>query len=226
MSDLFDVPVRGAYHLVCWLDSVSRPFLGQSATACAIVLCTVCVRLLLLPLSRAAVRGERARAAMMPRLTELQRRHAGDPGRLRRELADLQRDTGTTVFAGCLPMLAQLPFFWVLYRLFSMSLVAGQPNSLLAGNLFGLTLGTHWPVLTASPVFFALAAALAVVAWFSSRWQARHTPVDAPGGRWLRLLPYASVLTAAIIPPATGLYLLTTTTWTVIERALLRRDPT
>jgi YidC/Oxa1 family membrane protein insertase len=39
-------------------------------------------------------------------------------------------------------------------------------------------------------------------------------------------LSFASVLFAAVLPLAAGLYLLTTTAWTVAERALLLRPVT
>jgi YidC/Oxa1 family membrane protein insertase len=55
------------------------------------------------------------------------------------------------------------------------------------------------------------------VAWWSARRLA--TPIAL-----LRLLPYGTVIVAAFVPPAAGLYLLTSTTWTVVERAMLRRD--
>jgi len=38
-----------------------------------------------------------------------------------------------------------------------------------------------------------------------------------------RLFPYGTLLVAAVMPLAAGLYLLTTTAWTVLERAILRR---
>jgi YidC/Oxa1 family membrane protein insertase len=37
------------------------------------------------------------------------------------------------------------------------------------------------------------------------------------------LLPYTTLVIAAFVPLAAGLYLLTTSTWTVAERTLLRR---
>jgi YidC/Oxa1 family membrane protein insertase len=50
---------------------------------------------------------------------------------------------------------------------------------------------------------------------------------SAPGGRAVSLMtwvvPFASVVTAAIVPLAAGLYLLTTTAWTLAERTVLRR---
>jgi YidC/Oxa1 family membrane protein insertase len=222
---LLDAPVDGAYHLVSALVALIEPVAGSLAVAAAIVLFTVAIRLLLHPLSRAAVRGERGRADLMPRIAELRAKHPDDPERLRAEVARLQAESGSSLFAGCLPMLAQLPVFWLMYKLFTTATVAGAPNALLAGSLFGAPLGTAWPLVTATPVFGVLAVLLALVAWFTVRWQARRTAglPAAPGAALLRLLPFGTVATAAVLPLAAGLYLLTTTTWTVLERALLYR---
>ncbi|MDX6250330.1 MAG: YidC/Oxa1 family rane protein insertase [Kribbellaceae bacterium] len=190
----------------------------------AIVLCTVAVRLVLLPLSVAAARGEKSRTALLPQLKEITERHRDDPERVRREVAALQAESGS-VFAGCLPMLAQLPFFWVMYSLFSTAVVAGQSNQLLTGTLFGAPLGLHWPLFASTPAYLALAVLLAVVAYVSARRQARlvEQPSTALSARLIRLMPYGTLVTAAFIPLAAGLYLLTTTTWTVVERAILHR---
>lgn len=223
---LLDAPVEGAYHLVSALVSLIEPLAGQFAVAAAIVLFTVAIRLVLHPLSRAAVRGERSRSTLLPRIAELREKHPDDPERLRAEIAKLQAESGSSLFAGCLPMLAQLPVFWLMYKLFTTATVAGAPNALLAGNLFGAPIGSAWPVLTATPVFAALAVLLALVAWFTVRWQARRAAgtTPAPGAVLLRLLPFGTIATAAVVPLAAGLYLLTTTTWTVLERALLYRS--
>lgn len=223
---VFDAPVDGAYHLVSAIVSVIEPAAGQFAVAAAIVLFTVAIRLLLHPLSRAAVRGERSRSVLLPRIAELRTKYKDDPDRLRAEVTKVQAESGSSLFAGCLPMLAQLPVFWLMYKLFTTATVAGAPNALLAGSLFGAPLGSAWPLVSATPVFGVLAVLLALVAWFTVRWQARRTEGTpaAPGAALIRLLPFGTVATAAVLPLAAGLYLLTTTTWTVLERALLYRS--
>ncbi|HEY0473549.1 MAG TPA: membrane protein insertase YidC [Kribbella sp.] len=224
MPAFLDVPLSGAYHLVNWLALTIQPVTGPYAAAVAIVLCTVAVRLGLLPLGVAAARGEKSRTALLPQLKEITERHREDPDRVRREVAALQAESGS-LFAGFLPMLAQLPFFWVMYRLFSTAVVAGQSNQLLTGTLFGAPLGLHWPLVTSTPAYLGLAVLLAVVAYFSARRQARlvEQPSNALSARLIRLLPYGTLVTAAFIPLAAGVYLLTTTTWTVVERAVLHR---
>jgi YidC/Oxa1 family membrane protein insertase len=56
---------------------------------------------------------------------------------------------------------------------------------------------------------------------------ASATPGSVPGGRAVSfvtwIVPFASLVTAAIVPLAAGLYLLTTTAWTLAERTVLRR---
>ncbi|QNE17365.1 YidC/Oxa1 family membrane protein insertase [Kribbella qitaiheensis] len=224
MPSFLDVPVSGAYHLVHWIAQTFEPLTGPYSAALAIVLCTVAVRLALLPLSVRAARGAKSRTALLPQLKELSDKHKNNPERLNREVAALQAESGS-LFAGCLPLLAQLPFFWVLYSLFSTAVVAGQPNQLLTGTLFGAPLGLHWPLLTSTPVYLGLAVLLAVVAYCSAHWQSRKAENQPDGlvGQLTRVLPYGTLVTAAFIPLAAGLYLLTTTTWAVAERAILQR---
>ena len=79
-----------------------------------------------------------------PQVRELQQRHSGHPDKLQRALAALREREGTGIFAGCLPLLLQLPFFSVMYRLFLSPAVAGRPNGLLGHTLLGAPLGGHW----------------------------------------------------------------------------------
>ena len=137
------------------------------------------------------------------------------------------------MLAGCLPLLLQLPFFSVMYRLFLSKTVGGQPNLLLARNLLTTPLGSHW--LTGAGllsihglVFLGLFAVLAVVAFLTAR-AAGATGGNAPAGQPAmlgaigRILPYTTLIIAAFVPLAAVLYLVTTTSWTAAERAVLRR---
>nr|WP_202892276.1 membrane protein insertase YidC [Kribbella shirazensis] len=220
-----EAPVTGAYHLLKSLVATLEPFAGAYVAVVAIVVCTLAVRLLLVPLSVRAHRGLTARAELMPQLKQLTDKHRDNPERLQREIAKLQAESGTSLFAGFLPTLAQLPIFWLMYTLFSRAMVAGESNQLISGSLLGAPLGSHWPVLTGTPAYLVMAVLLAVVAWFSARLQLRQLDASATvlSRRIARLLPFSTLLTAAFVPLAAGLYLLTTTTWTVVERTILQR---
>ena len=193
-STVFGLPVNLAYHLVCWIVAILTPLLGGLAVAAAIIAFTVAIRLALLPLSyfavRGSVRGERARARLQPRIAELQRRHRGNPQRLQEELGALYRAEGSGMFGGCLPLLLQVPFFSVLYRLFGDHSVGGAPNTLLTHSLLAAPLGSHWlagagPLSAQGAVFaglFVLLAAVAVLAVRATRRAAlapRPVPADS-----------------------------------------------
>ena len=242
MSVLFGIPVDLAYHLVCWLAAILAPLPGGLAAAAAIVAFTVLVRLVLLPLSYYAFRGERARARLQPRVQELQRRYAKHPERLQRELSALYRAEDTSMFAGCLPLLLQIPFFSLMYRLFLSHSVAGGPNTLLAHRLLAAPLGSQWltgagPLSAHGAVFAVLFALLAMVSVLAARAARQAAPkgattpeqagqipaADRAVGLLTRLVPFGSLVMAAIVPLAAGLYLLTTAAWTLAERAVLRR---
>jgi YidC/Oxa1 family membrane protein insertase len=212
MFGFLDVPVEGAYHLIHVLT-------GPLSTALAIVVFTLGVRLLLHPLARSAARGERARTALLPEIQALREKHGRDREKLAAEMTKLQQESGTSLFVGCLPMLLQLPFFTVMYRLFTTATIGGEPNSLLGATLLGTPLGAHG--LAGGPLVFVIAAGLAVVAWISVRLQ--PATAEVAGGKLLRLLPYGTVLATLVVPQAAGIYLLTTTAWSAAERALLRR---
>jgi YidC/Oxa1 family membrane protein insertase len=246
MLSLFGVPVDAAYHVVSAFAAGLAPVAGGLATAAAIVAFTMAVRLLLLPLSYRATRGMASQARLLPQVQALQKRHAGQPDRLQREVAALYRREGTGQLAGCLPALLQLPFFSVMYQLFRSGTIGGRPNGLLAHRLLDAALGSHWlsgpgPLSAQGAVFlglFALLAVVACVALLVARaarpagvaGPARPAGDAGPAGQaaavtrgLTRVLPFATLVVAAVMPLATGLYLLTTTTWTVAERAIIAR---
>jgi YidC/Oxa1 family membrane protein insertase len=234
MLSLLGGAVSAAYHVVSAFAQVLAPVAGGLAAAAAIVMFTMAVRLLLLPLSYYSIRGQAIQARLLPQIQELQKRHAGHPDRLQRELAALQAREGAGMFAGCLPTLLQLPFLSVMYQLFRSPAIGGQRNALLSHELFGVPLGHHLlsaPGLLSAQgaVFLGLFAVLAAVAWAGTliaRRVARPSAAARPAGAMgalIRVLPYATVAVAAILPLAAGLYLLTTTAWSAAERAVLGR---
>jgi YidC/Oxa1 family membrane protein insertase len=236
MSSLLGLPIDAAYHLVSALAGALAPLPAGLAAAAAIVVFTILVRLLVMPLGYYAFRGQRAQARLAPRVQELYRRHSKQPERLQRELSALYAGEGAGMFSGCLPALLQIPFFTVVYRLFLSGTVGGSPNVLLQQRLLGAPLGSHW-LTGAGPwsghglVFAALFGLLVLVAWLSTRAARRWAGTAGPPatqqtgvmGALLRVLPFATVVVAAIVPLAGGLYLLTTTAWAAAERAVFHR---
>ena len=188
MFSLLGVAVGAAYHVVSAYVQVLAPVTGSLATVAAIIAFTITVRLLLLPLSLSAARGQASQARLLPQVTDLRQRHAGHPDRLRIELNALYQRENASALAGCLPALIQLPFFSVMYRLFLDRTVNGRPNGLLSHSLLGAPLGSHWltgagPLSAQGAVFLALLGLIAAVAWVSARAARRAGAGRAGAGR-------------------------------------------
>ncbi|MEU6144181.1 membrane protein insertase YidC [Streptomyces sp. NPDC047081] len=235
--------------LVEHLADLLHPLFGATAAAAAIVLFTALVRLLVHPLSRAAARGQRARTALQPRIAELRARHKDDPKRLQEAVLELHAEEKVSPVSGCLPGLLQLPAFFLLYHLFSSASIGGEGNGLLDHRLFAAPLGGRFAdVLSgggggggvfggAGLVYLGLFVLVAVVAAFNyrrtKRMMAASGPVlvqegeSVPGlGAVSRAMPFMSfftLFTVAVVPLAAALYVVTSTTWSAVERAVLYR---
>lgn len=219
----FAAAISGLYAVVTGLTTLLTPVMGALSASAAIILLTMGVRLLLVPLARRQAAADRKRRALAPKLRELQRRHRNNPDRLRRELGDIYAREGTSPLAGIGPSLAQAPVFIAMYGLFLSTNVGGHANDLLTHTLFGAPLGaTFFGVSGAGlAVFAGLFVLLTLIAVGMWRLASRHSSADMPGVAVLRLLPFGTVVVAAFVPLAAGMYLLTTTAWTLVERTVL-----
>lgn len=245
MTSFLGVPVDAAYHLVCALTGLLTPVLGGLAAAAVIIIVTMAVRMLIAPLSFRALRAQAAQARLAPQLQALRQRYGKQPERFQRELTALQAREGTSLLAGIWPILAQWPFLSVMYLLFRSPRLAGGTNQLLTHSLLGVPLGAHWLSGAAvlgvhGAVFAGMLAVLAGLCWLSAGIARRMAvatagaqavaPAAAPAAGGYKListvLPYATVVFAAFLPLAAGLYLVTTVAWSTAERWLYTRRAT
>jgi YidC/Oxa1 family membrane protein insertase len=224
----------GAYQLVSALSHLLAPFGGTSSAALAIVALTMIVRTVLIPVGISQIRAEATRRRLAPKLQQLQRKYRHNRELLQRKTVALYAAEKASPLAGILPTLLQAPVLSVLYGLFILPMVNGHPNGLLTEQLFGVPLGASlvsgvaWPNVL---VFIALLLLIAAVAWTSRRVALRLAPAATDAAppalqnvtRALSWLPFATVAFAAFVPLAATIYLAVTTSWTLAERAMLRR---
>lgn len=82
----------------------------------AIILLTLIVMILLMPLTLKATRSTIKMTQMQPELKRLQKKYKDDRETLNQEMMKLYQEHGINPVGGCLPMLAQLPVFLVLFQ--------------------------------------------------------------------------------------------------------------
>ncbi|WP_066957017.1 YidC/Oxa1 family membrane protein insertase [Streptomyces lushanensis] len=231
-------------NLVTGLADLLQPLFHAGSAAAAIVVFTACVRLAVHPLARASARGQKARTRLAPQIAELRKKHGRNPERMQKAIVELHAKEKVSPLSGCLPSLAQMPAFFLMYHLFSNRTIGGERNELLGHSLFAAPLGDRWTdalahggiVGGAGLVYLALFAIVAGVATFNFRQmriQLARTPAipAGPGGqpvpgmgamtRMMPLLSFATLFTVGVVPLAAALYVVTSTTWTAVERYFL-----
>lgn len=234
--------INAAYWVVTSLSTVLEPLTGAQSAAVAIILLTVAIRALLIPVGRSQVKANVTRQRLAPRIAELRRRYHRQPEVLQRKTMELYAEEKASPFAGCLPVLAQTPVLMAVYGLFVLPTIDGHPNALLSHTFLGVPLDTglvgqigagtvSWG---SAAIFLTIMVLIAVVVQSSRRLLAQPQPETAlqqPAGmpdlsgmmRVLSFLPFLTAVIAGFVPLAAGLYLLTTTAWTLGERLVLTR---
>ncbi|MFJ1645843.1 YidC/Oxa1 family membrane protein insertase [Streptomyces sp. NPDC088258] len=234
-------------YLVGQLADLLQPLFHESAAAAAIILFTACVRLAVHPLSRASARGQKARTRLAPQIAELRKKHAKNPERMQKALMELHTREKVSPLSGCLPSLAQMPAFFLMYHLFSSREIGGRANELLGHSLFAAPLGDRWTdALSGGGVFggaglvyvalFAIVAGVATFNFRRTKIQMAKAPAmpagpdgqQVPGmGAMMKVMPlmsFATLFTVGVVPLAAALYVVTSTTWAAAERYFLYRD--
>jgi YidC/Oxa1 family membrane protein insertase len=82
----------------------------------AISLLTLLIMVLLLPLTLKGTRSMLAMQKLQPELKKLQAKHRDDRQKLNEEMMKFYKENNINPMSGCLPLLLQMPVFFVLYR--------------------------------------------------------------------------------------------------------------
>lgn len=113
MGNLFNGAFDFIAQVLAWFYSL--PVVGGSYGV-AIILLTVAVMILLMPLTLKATRSTIKMQQLQPEMKRVQKEYRDDREAMNRELMALYSEHGINPVGGCIPMLAQLPVFLVLFR--------------------------------------------------------------------------------------------------------------
>src|SRR5437870_1408200 len=108
---ILDPLYRALGEILAWIYGVIHSY------GVAIVLLTVVVRLVLYPLTVKQTKSMQAMQKVQPELKRLQQKYKNDKQKLNEEMMKFYREHHINPLAGCLPLLLQMPLFFVLYRL-------------------------------------------------------------------------------------------------------------
>lgn len=106
------------YYLSQFVLWIAKVFGGSYGWA--IIIFTVIIRVILLPLNAVQINSTRKMQEIQPELKALQEKYSSKDletrNKLNEETQKLYKEAGVNPYAGCLPMVIQLPVMWALYQ--------------------------------------------------------------------------------------------------------------
>ncbi len=91
----------------------------------SIILLTLVVSLLLFPLTLKQTRSMQAMQELQPEIKKLQKEYKADRQELNQHLMALYKERGVNPAAGCLPLIAQMPIWFALFRVLGVTVENG-----------------------------------------------------------------------------------------------------
>jgi len=196
----------------------------------AIIVLTILIKLILYPLGSKAIKSQKALAELQPKIKEIQEKYKDDREKQGREMLELYKREKISPFAGLLPLFIQLPVLIALYRVFLVGLDPNQFSSLLYGFLPHLE--------TVKTTFLGIIdltkpnAVMVILTGVFQFLQIKLISTKTSTGKTKNLneqlqkqMQYIAPLLIIFIlwslPSALGLYILTTTVFTIIQQYII-----
>lgn len=103
-----------------WICNLLTSILAAIQGVCgdwglAIIILTLCIRLLITPLMTRSTASSARMQALQPKIKEIQERYADDPQRMNEEMQKFYSEHKFNPLGGCLPVLLQAPIFFALF---------------------------------------------------------------------------------------------------------------
>ncbi len=202
----------------------------------AILLFTLCVKIVFFPLANKSYRSMSKMKLLQPEMAKLKERYGDDKARLNQEMMALYKRSGANPAAGCLPIVIQIPVFFSLYKVLSVTIEMRQapfygwihdlsvpdPTSLL--NLFGLL---PW----APPADLPLIGFLSIGLWplimgVTMFLQQKMTPTspDPTQAKMMLALPVVFTFMLAHFPAGLVIYWAWNNTLSIAQQWLILRQ--
>lgn len=216
----FMIPI---FKLLLWLFAKLGNF------GVAIICLTFIVRALMFPIADRQFRSMAAMRRVQPKMKAIQERFKDDKPRQQQEMLKLYQEEKINPAAGCLPILLQIPVFFALYKVLTLSVEMrhqpfglwihdlSAPDPLTPVNLFGY-LDFHPPALLAVGILPIL---LGTTQWLSLKLNPQ--PMDPSQQQIFAIMPWIMIFFFAPLAAGIQLYYVINNLVTIVQQWWLYR---
>ncbi|MEI6229930.1 MAG: membrane protein insertase YidC [Actinomycetes bacterium] len=212
----------------------------------AIVGLVIVIRIALIPLFVRQIKSQRNMQILQPKMKEIQTKHAGDRERQSQEMMALYKETGTNPLSSCIPLLAQAPIFYALFRVLQ-GIAMGIPYGVLTqaqvdqahdATIFGVPIygvfmdADETPNPLNTRILTLILIVLMTITTFTTQRQlmvknmARDNPMAQQQKIMLYVFPLFFAVTGINFPVGVLVYWLTTNLWSMGQQFyVIRNNP-
>lgn len=194
----------------------------------AIIALTIIIKIALYPLGNWAIKSQKAISEIQPKIKEVQEKYKNDKEKQTKEIMALYQKEKVNPFSSLLPILIQLPILIALYQVFWKGLDPKEMNFLYSfvgspEQIKPLFLG----MINLSSHSITIAVLSGVLQFFQTKMLAPKTKTAKGRGsdfsnimqkEMQYLFPVFTVLILANLPSALGIYIITTSLFTIIQQ--------
>ncbi len=193
----------------------------------SIILLTLLVRTVFYPITARGNESMKKMQKVQPKFKELREKYKDNPQLLNQKMAELYREEGVNPFAGCLPILLQIPIFFALYAMLDNVVELRHVSFLWCKNLAAadtvcrIPLFIDFPFIGSSipvnPLVLAMTALMVI--------QQRMTPmsVDPAQKKMMAMMPVIMLLFLYDLPSGLTLYWTVSNIFSIIQLWLQKR---
>jgi YidC/Oxa1 family membrane protein insertase len=218
----FRVVEKPIFYVLDWLFKAVGNF------GVAILLLTVLVRALMFPIAQKQFRSAAQMKIVQPKMKALQERHKEDKVKLQEEMMKLYREEKVNPLAGCLPVFLQIPIFFSLYKVLTLTLEMrhqpfilwikdlSAPDPMTPVNLFGF--------LPFEPTGFLHLSVLAILLGITMWLQFKLNPqmsMDPTQKQMFALMPWFMMFIMSPFAAGLQIYYIASNTITILQQKWL-----
>ncbi len=194
----------------------------------AIIILTVLIKIVIYPLNSKAIKSQKELAKLNPKIKDIQEKYKDDKSAQGKATMELYKKEGVNPFAGCLPLLIQLPILLALFRVFLAGFELEQMQGLYSfiqspGEINTLFLG----IIDLSNSYWFIAITAGILQFIQVKMMSpalskkKKDMASAMQKQMQYFFPAFTVIILFNLSSAIGLYWITTTVFTILQQKLI-----
>jgi len=200
----------------------------------AIILMTIVIKLILLPLSKKAIKSQKSLQDLQPKVEAVKKQYKDQSDKMAQAMMSLYKENKVNPFSSCLPLLIQIPFLYAVFMVFRNGFANGNldlvyPFITRPEHIETISLG--FINLADKNIYIAVLAGLAQF-WVSRMMMTKKAPIHNSASKdedmmaimnkqMMYMMPIMTIIFGATFPGGLALYWLVSTLFQGVQQVYI-----